>query len=126
MLVTTIPQYIQNITNAKLDLTSTDNTTLYTAPSGADFNASVISSILVSEDSGNADTITVTLTSGSDVFSLFKVKAVAANTTIELLTRDFTLQGGEILKVQAATANRLHVVASIQEFAQNRNTTSGL
>jgi len=127
MLVTTIPQYIQNITNAKLDLTSTDNTTLYTAPSGADFNASVVSSILVSEDSGNADTITVTLVTGAGtVFSLFKVKAVAANTTIELLTNNLTLQGGEILKVQAATANRLHVVASIQEFAQNRNTTSGL
>ena len=127
MLVTTIPQYIQNITNAKLDLTSTDNTTLNTAPSGADFNASVVSSILVSEDSGNADTITVTLVTGAGtVFSLFKVKAVAANTTIELLTNNLTLQGGEILKVQAATANRLHVVASIQEFAQNRNTTSGL
>jgi len=24
------------------------------------------------------------------------------------------------------TANRLHVVASVQEFAQNRNTTSGI
>jgi len=127
MLITSIPQYIQNITNAKLDLTTTNNTTLYTAPSGADVNASVVSSILVSEDSGNADTITVTLVTGAGtIFSLFKVKAVGANTTIELLTNELTLQGGEILKVQAATANRLHVVASIQEFAQNRNTTSGL
>ena len=126
MLFTSIPQYIQNITNAKVDLTTTDNTTLYTAPSGSNVNASIVSSILVSEDSGNADTITVTLTSGSDVFNLFKVKAVAANTTIELLTNDLALQGGEILKVQAATANRLHVIASIQEFVQNRNTTSGI
>jgi len=119
MLITTIPQYIQNITNAKADLTANTATTLYTAPSGADFNATVISSILVSEDSGNADTITVTITNGSDVFSLFKVKAVAANTTIELLTRDLVLQGGEILKVTAATANRLHVVASVQEFVRS-------
>ena len=126
MLITSIPQYIQNITNAKVDLTTTNNTTLYTAPSGSNVNASIVSSILVSEDSGNADTITVTLTSGSDVFNLFKVKAVAANTTIELLTNDLALQGGEILKVQAATANRLHVIASIQEFVQNRNTTSGI
>ena len=127
MLITSIPQFIQNITNAKLDLTTTNNTTLYTAPSGADVNASVVSSILVSEDSGNADTITVTLVTGAGtIFSLFKVKAVGANTTIELLTNELTLQGGEILKVQAATANRLHVVASIQEFAQNRNTTSGI
>lgn len=126
MLINSIPQYIQNITNAKADLTANTATTLYTAPSSADFNATVISSILVSEDSGNADTITVTITNGSNVFSLFKVKAVSANTTIELLTRDLVLQGGEILKVTAATANRLHVVASIQEFAQNRSTTSGI
>ena len=126
MLISSIPQYLQNIRNAKTDLTSTDNTTLYTAPSDADFNASIVNSILVSEDSGNADTITVTLVSGSDTFSLFKVKSVGANTTVELLTNDLVLQSGEILKVQAATANRLHVVASVQEFAKTRITTSAL
>jgi hypothetical protein len=126
MLVTSIPQYIQGLTNAKVDLTTTDATVLYTAPSGADFNASVVSSIIVSEDSGNADTLTLTLTSGSDVFSLFKVKAVGANGTVELLTKDLILQSGEILKVTAATANRLHVVASIQELSKTRVTTSAL
>ena len=126
MLITSIPQYIQGLTNAKADLTTTDATVLYTAPSDADFNASIISSILVSEDSGNADTITVTITSGSDVFSLFKVKAVGANGTVELLTRDLILESAEILKVQAATANRLHVVASIQELSKTRVTTSAL
>ena len=126
MLITSIPQYIQGVTNAKLDLSTTDLTTLFTVPSDADFNAAIINSILVSEDSGNADTITVTLTNGSDVFSLFKVKAVGANTTIELLTNDLILQSGEILKVQAATANRLHVVASIQELSKTRVTTSAL
>ena len=124
MLVTTIPQYVQGLTNAKIDLTTTNATVLYTAPSDGDFNVSVVSSILVSEDSGNADTVTVTVTNGSTVFSLFKVKAVAANTTIELLTKDLVLQGGEILKVTAATANRLHVVASIQEFIQQRVSSS--
>ena len=126
MLITSIPQYIQGLTNAKLDLTTTNVTTLYTAPSDADFNASVISSILVSEDSGNADTITVTVTNGSDVFSLFKVKAVGANGTVELLTRDLILQSADILKVTAATANRLHVVASIQEYAKTRISTSAV
>jgi len=126
MLVTTIPQYVLGMTNAKVDLTTTNATVLYTAPSAADFNSSVISSILVSEDTGNADTITVTLTSGTTVFSLFKVKAVGANTTIELLTNDLVLQSGEILKVTAATANRLHVVASIQEFAIHRTPQSAL
>jgi len=126
MLITSIPQYIQGVTNAKVDLTTTDLTTLFTVPTDADFNAAVVSSILVSEDSGNADTITVQLVNGSDTFSLFKVKAVGANTTVELLTRDLILQSGEVLKVQAATANRLHVVASIQELSKTRVTTSAL
>jgi|TARA_B100000900_G_C20475974_1_gene673413 hypothetical protein len=126
MLITSIPQYVQGLTNAKVDLTTTDATTVYTVPTGADFNASVISSIIVSEDSGNADTITLTITSGSDVFSLFKVKAVAANTSIELLTRDLVLQSGEILKATAATANRLHVVVSIQELSIFRTPQSVL
>jgi len=64
MLVTSIPQYVQGITNAKVDLTNTNDTVLYTAPSDADFNASIVNSILVSNDSGSADTITVTLVSG--------------------------------------------------------------
>ena len=126
MLITSIPQYIQGVTNAKVDLTTTDLTTLFTVPSDADFNAAVVNSILVSEDSGNADTITVQLVSGSDTFSLFKVKTVGANTTIELLTKDLILQSGEVLKVQAATANRLHVVASIQELSKTRVTTSAI
>ena len=92
-----------NYKNAKLDLTSTSVTTLYTAP---DATTSIVKSILVSEDTGNADTITVTITNASAaVFSLFKVKAVGPNTTVELLT------------ATAATANRLHVVASILEIS---------
>jgi len=126
MLITSIPQYIQGVTNAKVDLTTTDLTTLFTVPSDADFNAAVVNSILVAEDSGNADTITVQLVSGSDTFVLFNVKAVGANTTVELLTKDLILQSGEILKVQAATANRLHVVASIQELSKTRVTTSAI
>ena len=126
MLVVSIPQFVQGLTNAKVDLTSTDVTTLYTAPSSADFNSSVINSIIVSNDSGSSDTITLTITNGSDVFNLFQVKAVAANTSIELLTRDLILQSAEILKVTAATANRLHVVASVQEFALHRTPQSAL
>ena len=127
MLITSIPQYIQGLTNAKLDLTTTDATVLYTAPSEADFNASIINSIIVCDDSNNGDTITVTITdANSNVFVLFDVKSVSGHATVELLTRDLVLQSGEVLKVQAATANRLHVVASIQELSKTRVTTSAL
>lgn len=103
-----------NYKNAKVDLTTTNVTTLYTAPSAT---TTLIKSILVSEDSGNADTITVTITDASAaVFSLFKVKAIGANTTVELLTQPLTVQEDEIIKVTAATASRLHVVASLLEI----------
>jgi predicted transporter len=100
-------------TNAKVDLSSTSITTLYTCPAST---TAIVKSILVSEDSGNADTITLTLTSGSDVFSLYKVKAVSANATVELLSAPLVVDASEILKVTAATANRLHVVASLLEI----------
>lgn len=104
-----------NYTNAKVDLTTTNATTVYTCPAGA---IAIVKSILVSEDSGNADTITLTLTdSASAVFSLFNVKAVSANTTIELLSAPIILQSSEILKATAATANRLHVVVSLLEVS---------
>jgi len=101
--------------NAKVDLTTTDITTLYTCPTAT---TAIIKSILVSEDSGNADTITVTITdSASAVFSVFKVKAVGANTTVELLTGPLVVEESEVVKVTAATANRLHVVASLLEVS---------
>ena len=135
MLVVGIPQYVQGLTNAKVDLTTTAVTTVYTAPSNADFNSSIVSSIIVSNDSGSADTITLTITGDGvsstgtltgQAFSLFQVKAVAANTSIELLTRDLVLQSGDILKATAATGGRLHVIASIQEFALHRTPQSAL
>jgi hypothetical protein len=107
--------------NKKIDLTSTSVTTLYTVPSAT---TGVIKSILVSEDSGNADTITVTITDTSDaVFSLFKTKTISANATAELLTAPLVLEESEVLKVTAATANRLHVVASVLEIKPREVTT---
>ena len=100
--------------NAKVDFTTTDNTTVYTSPSNS---RAIIKSILVSEDSGNADSISVTLTDASaNVFSLFKTKAVSANATEELISQPIILQESEILKAQATTAARLHMVVSLLEI----------
>ena len=110
-----------NFINKKADLTTTSATTLYTVPSAA---TSVIKSILVSEDSGNADTITVTITDTSDnVFSLFKTKSISANATTELISNPLVLEESEVLKVTAATANRLHVVLSALEIKPREVTT---
>ena len=101
--------------NAKVDLTTTNATTLYTCPSAT---TAIVKSILVSEDSNNADTITITLTNASSaVYSIYKDKAISAKQTLELLSAPLVVEESEILKVTAATADRLHVVASILEVS---------
>ena len=100
--------------NKKKDLTSTSATTLYTVPTAT---TAVIKSILVSDDSGSGDTITVTITdTDSAVFSLFNVKSISSNGTSELLSAPLVVAESEIIKVTAATANRLHVVLSALEI----------
>ncbi len=99
--------------NSKVDLTTTNLTTLYTCPNAT---TAVVSSILVSNDSSSQDTITVSITDAATaVFSIYKLESVGAVSSKELLTRTFVVKENEILKVQAATADRLHVVASYME-----------
>ena len=107
--------------NKKVDLTTTDLTTLYTVPTAT---TTVVKSILVTEDAGSGSTITITLVdSSSNIFNLFKDKAIASKATTELLTQPLVMEESEILKVQAADANKLHVIASILEI-QPREVTS--
>ena len=107
--------------NKKVDLTTTDLTTLYTVPTAT---TTVVKSLLVSEEAGSGSTITITLVdSSSNIFNLFKDKAIASKATTELLTQPLVMEESEILKVQAADANELHVIASILEI-QPREVTS--
>ena len=101
--------------NSKVDLTTTDNTVLYTSPEST---VSIVKSILVSnDDASNACEITVTLlNTGNTVFSLFKQKDISAKTTTELLSNPLVMNTDEELKVQAENANDLHVVVSYLEI----------
>jgi hypothetical protein len=100
--------------NAKLDLTTTDATTLYSVPSNS---RAIVKSVLVCDDSNNGSTITLTLTdASSNVFVLFDVKTIAGHATEQLLSEPLILQESEVLTATAADANRLHVVASILEI----------
>ena len=107
--------------NKKVDLTTTDLTTLYTVPTA---KTSVVKSILVCNDAGSGCNIDVTLVDASgNIFSLFKTKAVDTNTTVELLSQPLVMEEKEILKVQASDANELHVIASILEIQPREVTT---
>ena len=103
--------------NAKLDLTTSTVTTLYTAPVNA---RAIIKSILVCDDTNNGSSITVTLYPGAPASGggivLFKSKVVAGNATEQLINEPLIMQENEVLEVVAADANRLHITASILEI----------
>ena len=111
-------QYIQRITNAKLDVSGTGSLeTIYTAPGTTEFDFSVLESVLVGDDNGQATTIDIVVTTGASNHYLFKQKNVAANETIELLSRDLVLKAGELLKIQVSHAN-INVFVSLVEYAK--------
>ena len=100
--------------NKKVDLTTTDLTTLYTVPTAT---TTLVKSLLVTEDAGSGSTITITLVNSSGaIFNLFKDKAIGSKASTELLTQPLVMEESEVLKVQAADANELHVIASILEI----------
>ena len=103
--------------NAIKDLTTNTVPPLYTCPANS---RSIVKSLLVSDDSGSGDTITVTLFDGdpasANSFVLFKTKAVSADETLQLLTEPLVMMESEVLQVTAATADRLYVVASVLEM----------
>ena len=107
--------------NKKVDLTTADLTTLYTVPTAT---TTVVKSLLVTEDAGSGSTITITLVNSSGaIFNLFKDKAIASKATTELLSQPLVMEESEVLKVQAADANELHVIASILEIQPREVTT---
>mgnify|MGYP003126514449 CR=1 FL=1 len=107
--------------NKKADLTTTDLTTLYTTPTA---KTAVVKSLLVANDSGSGCNIDVTLVdASSNIFTLFKSKTIATNTTTELLTHPLVVEESEIIKIQASDANELHVIASILEIQPREVTT---
>ena len=112
--------------NKKADLTSDATTTLYTVPSAT---TAIIKSILVSDDSGSGSSITVTITNTSDaVFSIAYQKLIEGSLgqsgePVEILTKPLVAESGEIIKVAAADANRLHVILSAMEVTPRNVTT---
>ena len=110
-----------------VDLTTTSATQIYKVPITDDTatpptasTTALVKSILVSEDSNNADTITITITrdnvDSDPVFSVFKNKSIGANATTELLTQPLVLQEGDEVKATAGNADRLHVLLSVLEI----------
>ncbi len=111
-------QYIQRAINVKYSFTATTQQTIYTAPSGGDFDFAIIRDFIAC-DHGNQQTnvdLTIVDTSSAS-FSIFKQHNITAHATDEMLTKDLILTAGEILKIQVSHAN-IHVTASIIEYGK--------
>jgi hypothetical protein len=102
-------------TNYKVDLTTTNETTIYTVPSET---TALIRSIRVSnDDTSNACTLTLTLTdTSSAVFSLEKDKSISAKTSEELLKALLVAKESEVFKATAQNANDLHIIISVLQI----------
>ena len=109
-------------TNYKVDLTTTNETTVYTVPAET---TAIVKSIRVSnDDASNACTLTMTLTdSSSNVFSLEKDKSIAAKTSAELLTSTLVAKESEVFKATAQNANDLHIIISVLQITNTQEMT---
>ena len=106
-------------TNYKVDLTTTNETTVYTVPAET---TAIVKSIRVSnDDASNACTLTMTLTdSSSNAFSLEKDKSIAAKTSAELLTSTLVAKESEVFKATAQNANDLHIIISVLQITNTQ------
>ena len=109
-------------TNYKVDLTTTNETTVYTVPAET---TAIVKSIRVSnDDASNACTLTMTLTdSSSNAFSLEKDKSIAAKTSAELLTSTLVAKESEVFKATAQNANDLHIIISVLQITNTQEKT---
>jgi len=112
-------QYIQRATNVKYSFTATTQQTIYTAPSGGDFDFAVIKGFLACDHGNQQTNLNVSITdTSSNEFFIYKEHNISAHATEELQTNaGIILQQGEIIKAQVNHAN-IHLVLSIIEYGK--------
>ncbi len=99
--------------NKKVDLTTTDLTTLYTVPSNS---RAIVKSILVAEDASGSATVKVTLVNASStIFVIDNLVSLSANENKQVISEPLIMEESEILKVQAASG-AVDVIASVLEI----------
>jgi hypothetical protein len=112
----------------KVDMTSDATFTLYTVPSAT---TAIIKSILISNDDaeGQQHTINITITNSSNaVFSIAFGKLIEgaqgqSGEPVEVLTNPLIAETGDIIKVAASSANKLHAILSAMEVTPRNVVT---
>ena len=112
-------QYIQRAINVKYSFAATTQQTIYTAPSGGDFDFAIVKDFIAC-DHGNQQTdldVSITDICRAPAF-IYKEHNITAHATEELvLGSGIIIQQGEIIKAQVNHAN-IDLVLSIIEYAK--------
>ena len=99
--------------NAKLSLTSSANTALYTVPSNS---RAIVKSILIAEDANSTATAEVTLVdAGATPYMVDKEVSLSAKGKEQIISEPLVMEESEIIKVDA-TSGSIDVIASILEI----------
>ena len=99
--------------NAKLSLTTSVNTALYTVPSNS---RAIVKSILIAEDANSTATAEVTLVdAGATAYMVDKDVSLSAKEKEQVITEPLVMEESEIIKVDA-TSGSIDVIASILEI----------
>ena len=111
-------QYIQRAVNAAQHFDNTNRNTVYTAPTGGDFDFAIVESFLASNNHTADSKLTVEVLDGTTYFSIFHDTEIKKDLNYELLSRSMLLTAGQSIVCTAQDANRVHVFLSIVEYAK--------
>ena len=105
--------------NAGFNLSTTNLTTVYTVPTD---RTAIVKSIQVNNDDSSAIQVEISVTDSS-ASTTYKVyhKDLAADTTDNGVVAPLVLESGDIVKIQAATANKIEGMISYLEIFDEKS-----
>ena len=105
--------------NAGFNLSTTNLTTVYTVPTD---RTAIVKSIQVNNDDSSAIQVEISVTDSS-ASTTYKVyhKDLAADTTDNGVVAPLVLESGDIIKIQAASANKIEGMISYLEIFDEKS-----
>tara|TARA_B100000029_G_scaffold505961_1_gene587794 strand:+ start:761 stop:1099 length:339 start_codon:yes stop_codon:yes gene_type:complete len=105
--------------NAGFNLSTTNLTTVYTVPTD---RTAIVKSIQVNNDDSSAIQVEISVTDSS-ASATYKVyhKDLAADTTDNGVVAPLVLESGDIVKIQAASANKIEGMISYLEIFDEKS-----
>ena len=97
-----------------VDLTTTNQTTVYTVPAN---HSSVVQAIILSNTDSSNRNILIQRNDGASTLNIFEARAISSNSSVTLVDMNspLFLDAGDIIYATATTANTLLITVSVEE-----------